>query len=175
MNTYTRRYSGNIWGYCGIAHVNTGGRYWWFTKFSAQKWSLLISLPCIAKSWIIVFIVWMRVTWADAIGLGALFTALTNNGRLATGLAGKVLSTCAASVGQHAQPFLQLLGLVIQPLLWTRLTGAGVCYREHTAVNTYESCQTWDHFCSMDGDSLQQGTPLKQLQTSRDTWQVVAF
>lgn len=34
-----------------------------------------------------------------------------------TDLAGKVLSTCAASVGQHAQPFLQLLGLVIQPLL----------------------------------------------------------
>lgn len=40
-------------------------------------------------------------------------------------------STCAAPVGQHAQPLLQLQGLVVQPLLRTGLAGAGVCWGEN--------------------------------------------
>lgn len=40
-------------------------------------------------------------------------------------------STCAAPVREHAEPFLQLLSLVVQLLLRNGLTGAGICQREH--------------------------------------------
>lgn len=54
-------------------------------------------------------------------------------------------STCAAPVREHAQSLLQLLGLVVQLLLRIRLTGAGVCKREHRSTRCSHQTDEWRH------------------------------